>query len=141
MTYNYKYTLNYNSNNVLEGCNFDALKTSRTKSVTLTRDASLNTRVIVFANDFSDALKQADLAMGTHTSTNALNYLHNQGVDPRDSFIQRQIKSRNQCRELLIRTAHLNDQEEVKVSIGLLRFLVAILDSARDHQLNNEPDI
>lgn len=141
MKLKYQYILEYDSRNTLQTSKFNESRTAASSSVTLTRDNKMNTRVIVFADDFADAIKQADRAIGTSTLRPAPedNYLGD-SADPRISLISRQIEAREKCRKILMDTSYLSDDSDVTISVGLFRFLVAVLDLARNSQLSSESE-
>lgn len=126
MTRNYKYVLDYDSRNILLGSKFDESSVSANPSVTLTRDARCNTRVIVFAPDFGHAVKQADKAMGTSTMGSVVDKDQEKSM----GFLERQVQARAMCAEILTDSALLSDTSIIKVQVGLFRFLVDALDIA-----------
>ena len=60
---NYLFNLEYNSANELVSSTFTET-TSPTPSVTLTRDALMNTRLTIFAPNYADAVSAANKALG-----------------------------------------------------------------------------
>ena len=120
---NYRYILEYNSANELMSATFDEV-VSDTSSVTLTRDALLNTRMTVFASSYSDAVDQANKALGKPTPSNLPSGGKSKG------FIETQIEARRFCDNILVDYALLSDTSPVSVPIGLIRFLVDALDIA-----------
>lgn len=119
---NYRFNLDYNSSNELVSSTFTETS-SPTPSVTLTRDALMNTRITVFAPSYADAVAAANKAMGTPEPAPAQSA-------PTRGFVEQQIEARRMCREILADAALLGDNAKVNIPIGLLRFLVDALDIA-----------